>query len=248
MNTIGNTTSLICDGSIANCKLQSENCKLGKVRAWKVRAFTLLELILAMTVTCMLALSLYASMRTVFKARDSAVSAVEPMREAQIALDIMARDLANALPPTGVIKGPFSGVDGGSGVGDSISFVCVQHGIDDPDPTKNDGIKSVEYLVIDQPDGTQALVRQVTRNLLAQQVPDPDQEIICRNVTTFDIHYFADEIWNDDWDSTQEGDTVPAAVQITLEIRKKDAASGYRMMRTVSLPCNVPGATTAGGN
>ncbi|HWB53492.1 MAG TPA: prepilin-type N-terminal cleavage/methylation domain-containing protein, partial [Tepidisphaeraceae bacterium] len=62
--------------------------------------FTLLELILAMFITCLLAVALYESLWTAFKARDSAEAAVEPVRQLQIAMEMIGKTLQCALPMT----------------------------------------------------------------------------------------------------------------------------------------------------
>src|SRR5438477_863076 len=74
----------------------------GGCMGWKPmprKGFTLLELILAMTCACMLAVTLYASLRIGIKSRDHAEAAVEPARQAQVALELIGRDLESALPP-----------------------------------------------------------------------------------------------------------------------------------------------------
>jgi prepilin-type N-terminal cleavage/methylation domain-containing protein len=209
--------------------------------------FTLLELILAMAMTAMLAMSLYASLRTAFRARDSATAMVEPVRDAQMAMDLVGRDLENALPPKGILAGAFEGTDGGATVGDTLEFFAIRSGVDDNDPTKNDGICKIDLDVEPLPDGTQALVRRTTRNLLSQQQIIPDPEVLCRNVVVFDIQYFAEDVWNTEWDSTQQNDTLPAVVQVTLQVHKpgSDAANDYHMIRTFTLPCHVDADATS---
>ena len=58
-------------------------------RAAAQSGFTLLELILAMGMISMLAVSLYATLRVAFKARESATSGIAPMRSANVALDLI---------------------------------------------------------------------------------------------------------------------------------------------------------------
>ena len=69
--------------------------------------FTLLELILAMGMISMLAMSLYGTLRIAFKARESAQNGIAPMRSANMALDLLGQDLESALPPTGLLAGAF---------------------------------------------------------------------------------------------------------------------------------------------
>jgi prepilin-type N-terminal cleavage/methylation domain-containing protein len=76
------------------------------------RGFTLLELLCATAIMAMLALSLYASMRIGFRARDRALAAVGPARSAEVAMDLVRRDLESALPPRGLMAGSFFGSAG----------------------------------------------------------------------------------------------------------------------------------------
>src|SRR3954466_1527026 len=91
--------------------------------------FTLFELIIALTLTAMLAASLSVSLRTAFKASDSAEAKIAPARSAQIALDLIGHDLENSMPPTGQIAGAFEGTDGGAGTGDTLEFFTMADGI-----------------------------------------------------------------------------------------------------------------------
>jgi len=200
----------------------------GEVR--KTSGFTLMELLLAMGVTCIIAVTLFASLRVALKARDSAQSMMEPARAAQVALDLIGQDLESALPPppsttgttTSLIE-PFEGVDGGDGTGDTLEYFAVNsgNGNGDADPTRGDGVKKIDLDVESvSNDGSLALVRKVTHNLLAPVVPDPDVEVLCRNVVHFNIRYLSNDIWNDSWDSTAQGDTLPVAVEVSFDIQR----------------------------
>src|ERR1051325_10143787 len=97
-------------------------------RAPSQSGFTLLELILAMAMMSMLAVSLYGTLRVAFKARDSAKSGIAPMRSANVALDLLGEDLESALPPTGLLAGAFLaqhlGADAQNSQ-DTIQFYCI---------------------------------------------------------------------------------------------------------------------------
>jgi type II secretion system protein J len=205
--------------------------------------FTLLELLLAMAVTCMLALSLFTSMRTAFKARDSANAAVEPVRAVSIGLEMAGHDLESALPPKGILAGPFYGVamgTPGAEGGDMVEFYAVGGGIDSNDPTRADGVRRIQVTLERMPDGTGALVRRVQRNLLAMQESPPEYEVLCRNVAAFEVTYFDGTTWAESWDSTAMTDTLPLAVQMTVQLApdpNRPNVPGYHLTRTFALPC-----------
>src|SRR5438552_14961304 len=93
----------------------------------KRRGFSLLELVLAMAMSAMLALSLYTAMNVAFRAKRSAAAAVAPARTASLAADLVAQDLQSVLPPTGNLRGPFTGTHqpGGGGDADSVEFYSI---------------------------------------------------------------------------------------------------------------------------
>lgn len=214
-----------------------------RVKRRQPRGFTLLELILAMAITCMLAMTLYATLRTAFKAQASAMSAVESLRSAQIALQLVGRDVSCALPPTGILAGPFYGIPQGSGTdpSDTVEFYAIATGVDDAnDPTRADGIRRIDITIATAPDGTHCLIRRVQRNLTALEDFAPDEEILCRNVASLTCRYFDGTTWTDSWDSTAENDTLPLAVELTIDLMPTGRETrGYHMTRTFTLPCTV---------
>ncbi len=227
-------------------------------RARSSRGFSLLELLLAMAMAAMLALSLYTAMNIALRARTSAAASLEPTRAALIAVGLVQHDFESVPPPAGVdtLRGTFYGVHGGAGVGnsDSIEFYTIG-----ADPVAGDaaddgfgaqadafplaeGVRKIELYVSDDT-ASPALVRRVTRNLLPASEPQAEEEILCRNVRSFSLRYYDGIAWMEDWDSTTLDDTLPLAVSITIELGGPDAQSpGKRVTRVVPLPCATPAA------
>jgi hypothetical protein len=89
----------------------------------------------------------------------------------------------------------------------------------------NGEVKQIE-ITVEHLTGTNdyALVRRVTRNLTAQIQAAPDEEIICRGVSSFTLEYFDGSNWDTTWDSTQEDKTIPAAVQVKVELQDPSAS------------------------
>ncbi|HNS49127.1 MAG TPA: GspJ family type II secretion system protein [bacterium] len=210
------------------------------------KGFTLLEMLLAMTMTALLASSLYASLRIGFRAREQSEKSLEPFRAAANAFDIMRRDLQSTPPPRGILAGPFLGLDGGEALSesgyDSISFFTQPMGRLNAAP----GIIGLEYrLEIPGGESEPALTRLVTTNLLAPETPAAETQVICRNVNEFNLRYFDGSEWFDNWDSTGQTDNLPRAVEISLELplaSKEGEPEVYRFRQTVLLPCCNPAA------
>ena len=91
-------------------------------------AFTLLELLVALAMAGIIAGSLYSGLRIGFRARNSAESAVEPIRTAELATSLLRADFESALPVTGTLSGPFVGTDAAGNAGlpaDTVSFFTL---------------------------------------------------------------------------------------------------------------------------
>jgi prepilin-type N-terminal cleavage/methylation domain-containing protein len=121
-------------------------------------------------------------------------------------------------------------------------------------PTACD-IRMVTYSLAPQPNDTTGtlflLQRSITTNLLAPEAPTPVQQNICANVLALNFQYFDGTNWWPNWDSTQEDNTLPTAVQVTLQLQppvvgQSNSANPplpYVVTRIFQPPC---GPTTIG--
>ncbi len=221
-------------------------------------AFTLIELILSMAIAAGLAAALYRSMSTVWRAKQIAEAATEPARAGAIALDLIAKDLSSVPPPAssdattltlngsfvGTHQGGATGANGSAGGTDDLYFRTIgrDEPADESDPLC-EGVRAIEYLVRnDGPDSV--LVRRVTHNVLSTTEQPGEDEVLCRNIRSFTLRYFDGTDWQTDWDSTQLGDVLPAAVEITLDIAIPQASSSEpkvrRTTRIIPLACAKP--------
>jgi type II secretion system protein J len=217
--------------------------------------FSLLELTLAMAMVAMLAVTLYMSLNVVVRARESAAAAVEPMRTAVLAADLMRQDLESVLPPNaaltgnGTLAGPFVGTTANGA--DTLEFCTIGSDGALVDHPLSEGARRV-VLAVRTDVNPPALVRQITRNLLPTTAPEVEEEILCRNVKAFTVKYFDGTNWQDSWDSQVMGDVLPAAVEMTLDTniagaRPGDPARTYRVTRVIPLICAKPAGNTTGG-
>jgi len=229
--------------------------------------FTLIELVLALALVAMVALTLFQSMKIAFKATSVADAVIVPSRSADLAMEVIANDLQNAVTPnvsttfadaqnitditggtgfgnsgnsssstaasssgatTWVLAGPFEGQQGtGSGPNeiDDLTFFTTA---DSPDHADGNGEMKMVELTAGVPQGSNSsdlcLLRRVTNNLLpTSQTITPDEEILCRGVTGVTFQYFDGTNWNPSWDSTEEDNDLPAAVQVTLTITTRQS-------------------------
>jgi type II secretion system protein J len=210
----------------------------------------MIEMVLALAIVAIIATSLSSVLWQVYHTTRQATAAVNPSSQASIALDYIAGDLANAIQPNTTntsgtaLAGDFEGTqatDAAGQEGDDLQFFGTaespQHAI------ANGEIKHFEYTVV-QPTGNTdcVLVRRVIRNLLPpSMVPAPDEEVICRGVQSFTVQYFDGSNWNTTWDSTAEDNTIPAAVQIVLQLKVTDAQGKSQIIKCMR---NIPLTTS----
>ncbi len=212
-------------------------------RKRKESAFTLLEMLVALGLMSVLAASLYASLYIGFRARDSAVAAIEPVRTVELAVELLREDIESALPPTGILAGQFIGQDAKDDSlrdADMLLFHSSAHSPEQGERACD--IRKIELTFSSLPHGTErVLVRRITTNLLAPETVQPKEEILCRRVLAFNLRYFDGFDWYDDWDSSSQGNVLPLAVEVALEVERpageQPAATGYRLSRVFLLPC-----------
>jgi prepilin-type N-terminal cleavage/methylation domain-containing protein len=248
--------------------------------------FTLMELLVALVMAGVVALSLVGSVRVAFQARQAAARAARSTQASAIAMEFIRQDLGGVMPPnpnwvdpTGVIVSTAAAASGSTGTGstgstassssgnstqlylagafvgyagssagsgannaggnDSVTFYTTAEG--PQHPAGGDGeIKKVELSV-----DNGVLYRKVLSNLTApqQQQIQPDQEVLCRNVRSFNLRYYDGSTWQDTWDSTQTSpaNELPVAVEVTLEIdppADDPKALPRRYLRIIPIPCS----------
>ena len=216
------------------------------------RGFTLLEMLVAMSMVAIIASALYASFSIAYKARASAEAVIEPSRAAELAMEFLRNDLQNAIVPDTAFQASNSAfpvfVDS---TGNDLYFYTTADARDHL--SANGEIKLIE-LPITTPQGSQdkVLVQRITRNLLAQAplTPVVDEEILCRGVANFTLTYFDGSQWQPSWDSTQPINPqipTPQAVMVSLDLLRPDSSGQlvtYHSVRVFPLACTPPGSQT----
>jgi prepilin-type N-terminal cleavage/methylation domain-containing protein len=231
------------------------------------KAFTLLELLVAMTLMVVIAACLYTALYTGFKAKRSALSAVEPTSLAINAIELIKQDIYGVLPPTGTLAGAFIGTNSRDTKGmdtDSLEFYTTH--IYAGNNQLVGGLGKIELLLeedndkdIDIDTEGYRLVRKVTTNLLSPKTVEPEEHVLCRDVKSLNLQYYDEEDgWLDEWDSTADANSLPLAMKIDIQVLHKgtnnDAESQTRQLtQCFSIPCggsqpeSQTSSTTAAG-
>lgn len=213
-----------------------------QARSAQRSGFTLLEMLVALALMGVLAAGLYMSLWTGLRAQRSVQAALEPVRAAGLALQFVSHGLGSALPPTGVLAGPFVGQDvTDSGDGNENDTMTWFAAAGQPAQGASDIVKLTLAITSVENTGERVLSLGQVRNLLAPTEQEPTQEVLCRGAVSLNLRYFDGSDWVDEWDSTGHDDTLPAAVEVAIEI-ERDAKGQtetvpHRLTRVFALPC-----------
>jgi type II secretion system protein J len=193
-----------------------------KVAARQPRAFTLLELLVAMSLMVVVAACLYTSLHTGFQARRSALAAVEPTFQAVNAIELLKRDMAGILPLDGVLAEAFMGTSDRNSRGDDADYVefytTTIHADDDE---LIGGLGKIELMLeadTDEDRENYRLIRRITRNLLSPKDIDPEEQVLCRNVISLNLRYLDEDGWLEEWDSTADANSLPLAMEVDIQL------------------------------
>ena len=207
------------------------------------KGFTLLELLVAMTLMVVVSSSLYTALHTGFRAYRSALTAVEPTSQAINAIELVKQDLQGVLPPeSNGLAVSFIGEDatGLKGVdSDSVEFYTTHVYADDD--SLNGGLGKIELLLEEDKDA---------HNLLAPKEVEPQEQVLCRNVLSLNLRYFDGEGWLDEWDSTEDSNSLPQAIEVDIQLAYagRDAVSSRnvkkepakrRLIQCFAIPCQA---------
>lgn len=216
----------------------------------QIGGFTLLELLVAMTLMVVTASCLYTALYTGFHAQRSARAAVEPTSQALNAIELLKQDIYGVLPPKGTLAGAFIGTNSRSSSGvdaDYLEFHTTQTYADTGRPTG--GIGKIELALETDDDEHVArdsyrLVRKVTTNLLSPKEVEPEEHVLCRNVMSLNLRYFDGDSWLDEWDSTEDANSLPKAVEVNIEIANRlrhssEEIERRRLLQSFTIPCGV---------
>jgi type II secretion system protein J len=226
-------------------------------------AFTLLELILAMGLVAMLSLTLYSCFNTAYKAKRTAESTVKPVRAVSAAMELITKDIQNtvkpvltatmdptAIPPQRLARWFAGGYEGG--MGSEAAWLDFHTIGSDAIPNLgafSEGIRRVVWTT--RSEGTTTLlVRRVTRNILAPEEQEPEEQIICRDVKAFALRYYDDQTgeWYEEWDSTGGNpviqlNQIPTYVQVDLTVGLDTVQQRNQQQRQYHVTRVIPIAT-----
>ena len=209
--------------------------------SFSVRAFTLLELLLAILVFSIVLGAIHVVFFSAFKLRNKTSEAVERALPLQQALGIIKRDLANLVPPGGALAGALQStptISTATGVSASMNrqsgpqFFTAVGLIDDNEAWAE--VERVSYFLAPPTNNAPGmdLYRSVARNLLPVTQDETSDQYLMSGVDAIAFEFYDGNAWRETWDSTQADsatgltNNLPRAIKLELQLHNENHASG----------------------
>jgi type II secretion system protein J len=219
------------------------------------RAFTLIELVLAIGITAMVLVGITAVLFSAMRLRETTSNAVEASLPEQQALTTLRRDLEGMMPPN------TNGIFGGSFKVGGVSSTGLNQPVDIELYTTTGALRANEpwgevqrvTYELKAPADLSApgkdLIRSVTRNLLATVTPLPEDQRLMSGVSSIEYACYDGTQWRNYWDTTLTDTNLPSAVRVRVQFAGKDNSEPVEMIVPVDAqPRRTPAITAATGN
>lgn len=194
-----------------------------------MRAFTLIEMILAIGVAAIVLIAINAVLFAALHLREATGAVVDAATPVDQALTFLRRDLQCAMTPTNgttkVLSGDFKvGNVSSLGVSEPVAIeMFTATGALGASAPWGD-IQRVTYELktsVDHSVAGQDLVRSVTRNLLTISTPDVDDQLMLSGVSSIKFSCFDGVQWQETWDTTgmtSVNTNLPLAVRVDIQM------------------------------
>ncbi len=204
-----------------------------KVKTHHSRAFTLVEMILAIGIAAMVLIAVNAVFFTALRVRDAASDAVDAAAPVDQAVITIRRDLQCAVTPkpngdsasavTDTLSGDFKvGSVTSPGINEVVAaeIYTATGALSDNAPWGD--IQRVTYELKNSTSGGQGmdLYRSVARNLLTETTPDVEDQLMLSGVESVKFSCYDGAEWSDTWDTTDPtsvSTNLPLAVRVDIQ-------------------------------
>ena len=231
----------------------------------KGRAFTLIELVLAMAACASLLLAIYTFFSNAVHLRNDLMERTREARVRAHAAGVIRNDLRNAIVSGGTLAATLEGAQqspGGSFPG-YLKFNTTT--TPDAGEVPNPDVQQVEYYIVTDPDAADQkagmLVRAHTRNLLATTEAAVEEPLLA-GMESMEVSFYDGSSWQESWSftasttgTTSGNTTLPEAVRVRIRPARKTAGDFVPAPIEVLVPWTVEAAVetttataTSGGN
>jgi len=210
-----------------------------------VRAFTLVEMILAIGIAAIVLVAINAVFFSALHLREVTQAAVDEATPVSQALTVLRRDLQCVVPPepNGILTGDFKAgavTSIGMSLPVAVEMFTATGTLYDNEPWGD--IQRVTYELKDPADHTapgKDLIRSVTRNLLSTAALDVQDQWLMGGIESIRFSCFDGTQWLDAWDTTDvtsANTNLPVAVRVLIQM----AGNNGRTTRPLPLEILVP--------
>jgi prepilin-type N-terminal cleavage/methylation domain-containing protein len=187
------------------------------------RGFTLLEVLVAMTIFAMLISAIATVFYSALRLRNNVTAAVERTLPVEDALDAIRRDMANIVAPNSVFCGPLQTTTISNALPGQVGpdFYTSTGELDGITPWGN--IEKLDYVLAVPTNGPtrkgKDLYRAVTRNFLpvTGQTQPSDRQYLLGGVQDLTFSYYDGTSWQPNWDTTQVTN-LPVAIKVQIQM------------------------------
>jgi len=213
------------------------------------RAFTLLELLIAVAIFSMVLLAINGVFYGAMRLRTKTSRMVEASLPIQQTVAIIKRDLQGIVVPGGMLSGSLKSdtASGSMGQPGATEFYTCTGTLDVTLPWAE--IQKVSYILRDPTNftstGGRDLMRAVTRNLLATVQDQPTEQFLMADVERVGFSYYDGTSWRDSWDSTTPDTTtgltnnLPRAIKVQIDLAETDEELHTRTTRQNKAPVQI---------
>jgi len=194
------------------------------------RAFTLIEMILAIGIAALVLVSVSMVFFTALHLRNDTADMVDAASPVDSMATFMKRDLECLVTPTNgttkILSGGFRAGDNLTSIGVSdpvaVEMFTASGAMSDSAPWAD--IQRVTYELKTPTDASAVgrdLYRSVTRNLLAVSTPDVTEQLMLSGVRSVKFSCYDGTQWDDTWDTTNPTATytnLPLAVRVDIQM------------------------------
>ena len=191
------------------------------------RAFTLIELTLALAACAALLTAIYSFFSNAVHLRNDLMERTREARVRAHAAGVIRNDLRNAIVSGGTLAATLEGSQQSSGGSFPGYLKFTTTTAPDADEVPNPDMQQIEYYIVTDPAATDPkagmLVRAHDRNLLATTTEVAVEEPLLAGMESMEISFYDGSSWQDSWSVTTDDKTLPEAVRVRLHPARKTA-------------------------
>ncbi len=175
------------------------------------KAFTLIEVLLAVTLSALLLTIVYWTYFSINRSIDAATESQEALETGRILSELIKRDIRGINAAEFPLVAKNREIDGKPA--GEIEFVTTAK-IDASEPTR---LRRVGYALVDNNTGQKILIRKESLNLKDDLNTTAKVFEVSRIITGFQLSFFNGTEWTDTWTSASPG-SLPKQIRVTINV------------------------------